>query len=545
MKRVISLWLPKFATDRLCKLRQDWLDSPLGLIQENSGRLFLHAVNDAAEQAGIRAGMTLADARAILPELKTSETDLPAETNALSRLADWCGRYTPWTAPDEEGSGTAFAGGGSIWLDVTGCAHLFGGEDALMRDILDRLDGLGFTAYAAIADTPGAAWAAVRHTRYKRRRWTAIRRGQAQDILASMPVAGLRLPPATVSGLQAVGLRRIGDLMPIPRAALADRFGSEVADRLDQAFGDRPEPVSPLAPASPWHARISFAEPVGRLEDIAGAVRDLARDLAAMLEGDGLGARRLTLSFYHPDGAVDRLRAGTSQASRNAGHLARLFTAKLDRLDAAFGIDAITLTANASEKLSPAQAALDRRSEKHESGVAELADRLSNRLGSENVVQLTLQESHIPERAISATPVTARPRPAPAAPWRSGSPPENRPLRRPRPLRLLPRPEEVEAVAPVPDDPPVMFRWRKQVFRIEHADGPERIASEWWNDGLGLLETEPEKEETDTPSGGTVQDNIRDYYRVEDRRGRRFWVYRDGIYSPGTRPNWYVHGVFG
>jgi protein ImuB len=545
MKRVISLWLPKFATDRLCKLRQDWLDSPLGLIQENGGRLFLHAVNDAAEQAGIRAGMTLADARAILPGLKTSEADLPAETKALSRLADWCSRYTPWTAPDDEGSGAAFAGGGSIWLDVTGCAHLFGGEDALIRDIVNRLDGLGFTAYAAIADTPGAAWAAVRHTRYKRRCWTAIRKGQAQDVLASMPVAGLRLPPATISGLQAVGLRRIGDLMPIPRAALADRFGSVVADRLDQAFGDRPEPVSPLAPASPWHARISFAEPIGRLEDIADTVRNLARDLAAMLESDGLGARRLTLSFYHPDGAVDRLRAGTSQASRNADHLARLFTKKLDRLDAAFGIDAITLTATSSEKLSPAQSTLDRRRETDESGVAELADRLSNRLGSENVVQLTLQESHIPERAISATPVTARARPAPAAPWRSGSSPENRPLRRPRPLRLLPRPEEVEAVAPVPDDPPVMFRWRKQVFRIEHADGPERIASEWWHDGLGLLETEPEKEDADTPSGGAVQDNIRDYYRVEDRRGRRFWVYRDGIYSPGTRPSWYVHGVFG
>ena len=155
MKRVISLWLPKFATDRLCRLRQDWLDSPLGMIHETGGQLLLHAANHTAEQAGIRAGMTLADAFAILPDLKTSEADIPAETKSLSRLADWCGRYTPWTAPDEEGSGAAFAGGGSIWLDVTGCAHLFGGEEALMRDIIDRLNGLGFTAYAAIADTPG------------------------------------------------------------------------------------------------------------------------------------------------------------------------------------------------------------------------------------------------------------------------------------------------------------------------------------------------------------------------------------------------------
>lgn len=561
MKRVISLWLPKFATDRLCRLRQDWLDSPLALVDETGGKLILHAVNTVAEQAGIRTGMTLADARAILPDLQTSEANFEAENRALTQISDWCERFSPWTAPDEDSSGAAFGGAGSVWLDVTGCAHLFGGEDALMRDIIGRLGDIGFTAYAAIADTPGAAWAAVRYTSYKRKRWTSVGKGRARDAIAAMPVAGLRLAPSTVAGLQAVGLRRIGDLMPIPRTALVDRFGSDVADRLDQALGDRSEPVSPLAVASPWYARQTFAEPIGKAEDIAEALRILARDLAATLEADGIGARRLTLAFYHPDGTINRLEAGTSRASRNAAHLARLFTGKLDRIEAAFGIDAITLTAATSEKLSPRQAALDRRGEQDDAGVAELADRLSNRLGGENVVQMTLQESHIPERAIVTSPATARTRPAPAAPWRAGTP-LNRPLTRPRPLRLLPRPEAVEAVAPVPDDPPVMFRWRKQVFRIEHADGPERIAPEWWHDGLGLIDNECD-EATDDPENGenrenaaesatpvtssatSIQDNIRDYYRVEDRRGRRFWVYREGIYRPGAQPHWYVHGVFG
>ena len=507
--------------------------------------------------------MTLADARAILPELRTSEADPEADNRALTRLADWCGRFSPWTAPDEDGAGAAFGGAGSIWLDVTGCAHLFGGEDALMREITNRLAGIGFTAYAALADTPGAAWAAARHTAYKRKHWTIIRKGQVRDAIAAMPVAGLRLAPATVAGLQGVGLRRIGDLMPLPRTALVDRFGSEVADRLDQALDDRPEPVSPVALSTPWYARRAFADPIGRAEDIAEAVRGLARELADTLEADGLGARRLTLALYHPDGTIARLKAGTSRASRSATHLARLFTAKLDRIEAAFGIDAIALTATVSEKLSPAQAALDRRHDHDEAGVAELADKLSIRLGGENVVQMTLQESHIPERAIATSPATARTRPVPAAPWRSGSSLQ-RSLSRPRPLRLLSRPEEVEAVAPVPDDPPVMFRWRKQVFRIEHADGPERIAPEWWNDGLGLLETELADDDvgredgtgedgTGEDSAGTapgpgpssIQDSIRDYYRVEDRRGRRFWVYREGIYSPGAQPHWYVHGVFG
>ena len=500
--------------------------------------------------------MTLADARAILPNLQTSEANLEAENRTLTQISDWCGRFSPWTAPDEDGSGTAFGGAGSIWLDVTGCAHLFGGEDALMRDIIGRLDDIGFTVYAAIADTPGAAWAAVRYTAYKRKRWTNVNKGRSQDTIATMPIAGLRLAPATVTGLQAVGLQRIGDLIPIPRTALVDRFGNDVANRLDQALGDRPEPISPLAVASPWYTRQTFAEPIGRAEDIAEAVRGLARDLAATLEADGIGARRLTLAFYHSDGTIDRLKAGTSRASRNAIHLSRLFTAKLDRIEVAFGIDAITLTATNNEKISPRQAALDKRCEQGDAGVAELADRLSNRLGGENVVQMTLQESHIPERAIVTSPATARTRPLPDAPWRT-APPLNRPLPRPRPLRLLPRPEVVEAVAPIPDDPPVMFRWRKQVFRIEHADGPERIAPEWWHDGIDLIDSEETAEnlgETEidltrtappSPDACPIQDNIRDYYRVEDRRGRRFWVYREGVYRPGAQPHWYVHGVFG
>lgn len=544
MKRVISLWLPNFATDRLCRLRQDWLDSPLGLVRENRGQQVLYAVNDLARNSGIRAGMTLADAKAILPELQTSEADLAAETLSLHRLADWCNRFSPWTAPDEDGSGIEFAGGGSIWIDITGCAHLFGGEDALLREITTRLSAIGYTSYAAVADTPGGAWASVRHTSYKRRRWVIIRTNRLQDALAPLPVAGLRLSPSTVAGLRAVGLRRIGDLMPLPRAAVADRFGSEVADRIDQALGFRPEPVSPLSPADPWHVRTTFPEPIGRMEDLEEAVRKLAPELASILETDGRGARQLALSFYRPDGNIDRLRAGTSRPSRDAAHFVRLLLPRLDRLEIAFGIDAITLTASTTEKLLPMQTALDRAGKEDSTGIAELADRLSNRLGPGNVVQMTLQESHIPERAVTATPVTARARPVPAASWQSGCLPGR------RPLRLLPRPEEVEAIAPVPDEPPVMFRWRKQVFRIEHADGPERIAPEWWNDGLGVLEAERSNADTESDkdipaTAGTVQKNIRDYYRVEDRRGRRFWVYRAGIYSPGDQPQWYVHGIFG
>lgn len=488
--------------------------------------------------------MTLADARTILPELHSSETDTEAETQSLTLIADWCSRFSPWTAPDEQGSGPAFAGGGSIWLDVTGCIHLFGDEGALMRDITDRFAKLGFTAYAAMADTPGAAWAIVRHNHYKRRRWIAVRKGQTSNALAPIPVEGLRLMPATVSGLQAVGLHQIGDLIALPRTALADHFGSEVTDRLDQALGDRPEPISPLAPTNPWYTHASFSEPISQIENITDAIYNLTKDLTLILEADGLGARRLILCFYHPDGKVNKLQVGTSKASRDADHLARLFTSKLDKIETLFGIDAITLAASTHEELSPTQTTFKQQSEKQEANVAALTDRLSNKLGNKNVVRLSLKESYIPERAVIELPAVTNKNPDTTGTWK----PLLSSFDRPRPLRLLPRPEQVEAVAPIPDSPPVMFRWRKKLFKIERSDGPERITPEWWNDGLGLLETGQENARdshlADNPST-TLQENIRDYYRVEDRQGQRFWVYREGVYNSRKQPQWYVHGIFG
>ena len=494
MKRVISLWLPRFATDRArCRNRPD---RPFGLIEARGGQLLLHAVDEKAERAGIRAGQTLADARAVLPDLHAAEVDPAAETRALARLAEWCGRYTPWAAP----GGSGDAGDGSVWLDVTGCAHLFGGESALLRDLARRVGDLGFAARAAAADTPGAAWAVAR---YGRSCSKCVPRGQARDALAPLPVAALRLTQSTVRDLHALGLRHAGDLMAMPRAALAERFGREIADRLDQALGVRPEPISPVAPASPMFAQIGFPEPVGRSEDIAEALRSLASDIAAALEAELRGARRLVLALYHSDGAVDRFDAGTSWPSCDAGHLARLFADR--RIESAFGIDAMTLTVTASERLRPQQAAFDRGGP--EADVAELADRLSARFGADRVLRPSPRESRIPERAVELSPVTAM-RPPPSASWRGGR----------LPPRLFSPPEKIEAAAGF-DDPPTMFRWRRQVFRIERADGPERLSPEWWR---------PDN-----------RNAVRDYYRVEDGDGRRFWIYREG------RSGWRLHGIFG
>lgn len=495
MKRVISLWLPRFATDRArCRNRPD---RPFGLIEARGGQFLLHAVDEKAERAGIRAGQTLADARTILPEIDAAEVDPAAEARALARLAEWCGRYTPWTAPGGFGN----VGDGSVWLDVTGCARLFGGEPALLRDLARKVGDLGFSARVAAADTPGAAWAVAR---YGRSRVERVLRGRSRDAIAPLPVAALRLTQPTVLDLHALGLRRIDDLLAMPRATLADRFGREIVDRLDQALGARPEPISPVAPAIRTFARVGFSEPVGRSEDIAEALGNLASEIAAALEAEARGARRLVLALHHSDGAVDRLAAGTSWPSCDAGHLARLFAER--RIESAFGVDAMTLTVAESERLRPLQAAFDR--DGQEADVAELADRLSARLGADRVLRPSPRESRIPERAVELSPVTAM-RPPPTASWRDGI----------LPLRLFSPPEEIEAAAPGFDDPPTTFRWRRRTFRIERADGPERLSPEWWR---------PDD-----------RNAVRDYYRVEDDNGRRFWIYRAG------RSGWRLHGIFG
>jgi protein ImuB len=441
-----------------------------------------------------------------------------ADAQALAALAAWCGRYTPWTAVEPAGLAGPLGGAAGVWLEATGCAHLFGGEEALLADLTDRLHRIGYAARTAIADTPGAAWAAAR---YGADDGLVVAPGGARAALAALPVAALRLPPAAVAGLEGLGLRRIGDLYDIPRAALAARYGAAVAGRLDAALGAVHEPISPAPPPTDHVARLAFAEPIGRPEDIAAGLDRLLAALCAGLEAAQAGARELVLWLYRPDGGCERIAVGTSRPNRTPAHLARLFAEHLEPVDLGFGFEAMRLDAAVVEPLGPVQPDFEAgAATAGATGLDALIDRLSNRLGAAQVRRLQPQASHLPERAVQTVPALAAAPPAAAAAWTPPGAP-------PRPLRLLPRPEPVEAVAPVPDDPPVMFRWRRVVHRVARAEGPERIAPEWWRDGA--------------PDDGS----LRDYYRVEDTAGGRYWLYREGLYRDGAAPSWFLHGVFG
>ncbi|MFQ5764274.1 MAG: hypothetical protein ACE5GT_05045, partial [Rhodospirillales bacterium] len=534
-RRVVSLWLPRFATDRLARRlaaaprpRADWRSRPLATVTDNNGGgRGIAAVNRAAEVAGVRPGLPLADARALAPAFHAADADPVADRRALDGLAAWCGRYAPWTAADGDGPG-GHGGAGGIWLDVGGAAHLLGGEEALLEDLTGRVCGLGFHCAAALADTPGAAWAVARFATNGNGDLVIVPAGGAARALAPLPVAALRLPAAVVEGLGRMGLRHAGDLTALPRGPLTRRFGGLVVRRLDQALGRTPEPLFPRSPAAPVRVRLAFAEPVGRRDDIASATRRLIGAVCDRLAEAHRGARRLELALYRVDGTVAGAAVGTSRPVRDADHLERLFADKLDRLDAGFGVEVMTLAVAAADPLPPAQAVLDAGPEAPAAdALARLIDRLGNRLGRKRILGLKPRASHLPERACRAVPFMGAAEAAGARPaaGNAGKSPD-----RPRPLHLLPWPEPIEAMAPVPDHAPVMFRWRRRQYRVARADGPERIAPEWWREA-------PE----DLRSGG---ERTRDYYRIEDEAGGRFWVFREGPYRPGVAPRWYLHGVF-
>ncbi len=474
--------------------------------------------------------------------------DAPALTPAS--LSDWCRRFTPLAAAD--------APDGAM-LDIAGAAHLFGGETALAEDIERRLAGRGHEARAALADTPEAAWALARHGTVR-----AVPPGAEEKALrrlfGAMPLAALRLDPEVVYGLSQTGLKRIDDLLMRPRAPVAARFGPRVFVRLDGLMGRLKSPISPRFEAPPYLVERRFAEPLSRRESIEGVIAALSGDLCRLLERHGEGARRLDARLFRVDGAVRRIEVATSRPVRDPAVFARLFRERVTALSAGegdpfesdYGFDLAQLAAMVAEPLeagvlpppflrggssrSEASGGAGQASSAPAPGllpvpapdpspragrgdapedIAALVDRLGARLGLRRVTRFRFNDTHIPEFAVTTAPASLFPAPrgdhAGAAPA--------------RPIRLFERPEPVEALAEVPDGPPRRFRWRRVMHEIAAIEGPERIAPEWWKARANAL--------------------TRDYFRVEDTRGHRFWLYREGLYGAETgRPRWFMHGLF-
>jgi protein ImuB len=552
-RRILSLWFPRLAAERVLRAEPQLAEAPLAVVAGMRGALIVASLTAAAEASGLRRGMTLGDARAILPGLVTRPADPPRERAFLAALRRWAGRFTPWVA---EGSAD------SLMLDITGCARVFGGEAQLVAEAEAGAADLGLTLRLGLADTAGAAWAvarfagtgslplhagdaidqearATRSRAGKRRRERGgppppaaaagaghiVPAGKMLAHIGALSVAALRLAEAEVEALQALGLRRILDLATVPRAQLARRVSPAVPRRLDEALGRAPEPVSPAAPPPVFAVRLTLPEPVGLESDVLAAIDRLLPALCSQLAAAGQGARqvRLTLGRSHgrPQGCEVGLARPAARPEAIRPLLAlRLGAIDLGAIDAGFGIEMVRIEAVAVEPLSPEQHrgqltvtsdAARRRDGGEDAGLAELVGRLGARLGLEALIRLHPAESHIPEKSASemaaAFSVPTAGWPAPVAP---------------RPILIFP-PEPLTA-PDVGGAPPARFLWRRRLRYRAAAFGPERIAPEWW---------------LDDPAW---RSGPRDYWRVETEDGTRLWLYeaKGGEFSPG----WFAHGLF-
>lgn len=506
MKRVVSLFLPTWPTDRYYRARPDTApprDRPLVLIGSDGRSKVIHAANTAARRTGVRVGMPATQAQALVPDLETRLADPAEDAAALQRLGLWAvRRYSPHVAVDSP-DGLVF--------EATGVSHLFGGEAAMLEDLSLKLRSSSIVARAACAATWGAAHAIVRFTAP---RFNVIEASATADALASLPISALRLPADIVRHLRALGFASIGELNATPRAPLVLRFGQNLLQRIDQAYGRLGEPFIPLEPPELPRVTRGFPEPISAPETLHLYTEKLAGELADLLEDKICGASQLDLLFFRIDSRVESIRAGLARPTREARRISRLLTDRIETIDPGPGIERMALVASRMDDLPwrPGSAL----GETPVRDIGELIDTLTNRVGEDRLYRLAAVASEIPERSVTRIPPLAE---ATQLRWQ---------IDWPRPSRLLPHPELVETVALLPDHPPVQFIWRGQRRRIKRADGPERIFGEWIRNQDELR-------------------SVRDYFIVEDEAGERFWLFRagDGEDPKTGDQRWYLHGLFG
>lgn len=541
-KRILSLWFPRLGAERLLRAMRGLPDTPFAVIEQAGQMQRIASVSVLAQAAGVYPGQPLRDALAICPALATQARDAAAEAAFLTRLRRWAGQFSPLVAEEPPDA---------LALDITGCAHLFGGEAAMVDRIGAALEGMGLSVQAGLADTPGAAWALARHAgriaatgrsgdaiqqeaRATRSRAATRPRhaagpastsfapaiaaaGQTHSALARLPVAALRLDPDTVAQLTRLGLRHVGDLTGQPRAALARRFGKGLVLRLDQALGSAPEPISPARPDTAFATRLSLPDPIGLLPDMLAALDRLLPRLCEMLADKRQGARVIRLEAWRSDGQRQQITLTLARASHDPARIRPLLAMRLDQIDAGFGIDMFRLEAlrteplhdrQASGHLDAARAAASRAA--RDTALEDLMTRLGARIGMEAITRHHPGNSHIPEKSAQ---VLAAAWSDPARDW--PAPPAPRPL-------LLWRPEPV--TAPDTPDPPARFRWRRRDLALACAQGPERIAPEWWLD------------EPDWRSG------TRDYWIVTTACGTRLWLFF--AHGAAMSRGWFCQGSF-
>ncbi len=445
--------------------------------------------------------MPAAKAQAVFRGLMLIDADPVADSVALDRLGLWAlGHYSPIVAVD---------GTDGIVLDTEGADHLQGGELPMITGIVNLFRAKKLTAKVAIADTWGAAHACVRAIK---RDTVIVPRGEIVRAVEKLPISLLRLPEKVVQDLRVLGFQTVGELSNTPRAPIALRFGPEVGRRLDQMFGRMSDPIDPIRTADLVAVSRSFQEPIGAAETINKYVGRLVVQLVAELEKRGLGARRTDLIIHKVDNTVQAIRAGTAKPARDVAWLTKLFRDRTEKIEPGFGIEKLELIAVSAEPLVQEQKASSL-VEEETKDFTPLVDIFANR--GQRVYRFAPFPSDIPERSVQRVSAVAEQSDVWwVRHWR-------------RPVRLFDRPEQIQAIAMMPDYPPATITWRGKRHRVRKADGPERVFGEWWR----------------TPN---ELEAVRDYFVIENDGGERFWIFRagDGIDPETGSHKWFMHGIF-
>jgi protein ImuB len=495
-KRYMAIWFRHLLTDGLALRRPDLRAFPFVLAAPASNRVLITAASALAEQQGAFPGMAVADARAAVPELIVIDDTSGKAAKLLRLLGLWCIRYTPSVAVDLPDG---------LILDISGCDHLWGGERAYLKEIVLKLRTAGFDTRAAIADTPGAAWAVSRFARVS----PIVPSGGQIKALSGLPPAALRLAAEIAARLQKLGFRTIGPMLSMPSSALRRRFGKELLIRLGQALGQVDEVLLPLTPPVPYTERLPCLEPIRTAQGIGIAIEKLLSALCFRLQGEGKGLRKAVLKCHRIDGRKVQTAITTTKASHSISHLLRLFRLQISKIEPALGIELFVLEAPKVEAMETVQEqiwAVDKGLAA--TALAELLDRIAGKVGIETIQRYLPVEHYWPERSVKAAASLTE---EPTTAW---------PVQM-RPMRLLLPPEPIEVMALVPDNPPKTFTYKDKRHVIIKADSPERIGREWWRD----------------------TGEHRDYYALEDSDGQRYWVFRSGHYDGGDA-RWYLHGYF-
>jgi len=496
-KQFVSIWFRHLATDWFTLRQPNLKTLPFVLRAPSHGRMIITAANVVAEMKGITTGMVLADARALIPELEVQDDQPDLVDKLLKRLAEWSIRFTPVVAVDPP-DGLVF--------DATGCSHLWGGDTSYVNEVGKRLKARGYDVRIAMADTIGVAWGVARFGKER----LVIEANKHREALMCLPPEALRLEPDAIERLHKLGLHRIQQFIEMPRQSLRRRFGPLFLERLDKALGQEIEVLEPIQPIEPYQERLPCMEPIITATGIEVALQQLLEALCIRLQQEQKGLRTAAFKSYRVDGKIEQIEIGTSRPSRSVKHLFKLFELKIQKIEPALGIELFVLEAPKVEDLYAEQEKMWEGSGGLEDvRLAELLDRLANKVGAQAVHRYVADEHYWPERSIKLTSSLSE---KSLAPWRED---------KPRPLQLLKTPEPIEVAAPIPDYPPMLFRYNGKLHNIVNADGPERIEQEWW----------------------LQQGQHRDYYRVEDEEGHRYWLFRLGHYHDESY-QWFIHGFF-